>query len=335
MSRISKAKYLLLILGALLLAALIHQVGWNQVIVELKLIGWGLIPFICIHALKEALSTSAWLATFPDTQNCNWWKLYCITWAGSAISKIYHTGILGGETTKVVLMRRDVSTQEGIASVIIAKLAEASAQILFILTGIFFVFRMLEFPERLETALLIALALLVTSVLLFGIYQRKGLLGAAISLLAMTPLPKHLIIKMRQRTGVLDESIRTYYRSRPRAFWGAVSLNLFRQLLDLAQVQLVLSLMGVPGGFLRCFFISVFSALVNSLFFFIPGRLGAQEGGKILIAGALGMSPAQGLTLGIVSRLCQIIWSLLGLLVLFLWQGTVSNKGSLKNGDLI
>ena len=58
-------KYLFLFLGALFFVFLVRKVGWNQLVKELYLIGWGLIPFISIHALKEALNTSAWQAAFP------------------------------------------------------------------------------------------------------------------------------------------------------------------------------------------------------------------------------------------------------------------------------
>ena len=238
--------------------------------------------------------------------------------------------MLGGEITKVILVRKEVTAQEGIASVLIAKLAESFAKVLFILTGIFLIFSMLDVPSIMEAGLLIAFVILVLTILAFWVLQRKGLLGSLINVLEKTPLPSRLIVRLRQQTEVLDEHMRTYHRSQLGTFWRAVCLHLVRSLLDLIQIQLILFLMGVSGGFFRCFYISAFSALVSALFFFVPGRLGAQEGGKVLIAKVLGMTAAQGVTLGIVSRLAQIIWSLLGLVVLLLWKKCFQDKDTVE-----
>jgi hypothetical protein len=40
--------------------------------------------------------------------------------------------------------------------------------------------------------------------------------------------------------------------------------------------------------------------------------LSAQEGGKVFIAKTLGLTTAQGLTLGIVARTTDIVWAILG-----------------------
>ena len=55
---------------------------------------------------------------------------------------------------------------------------------------------------------------------------------------------------------------------------------------------------------------------IDALFFFVPAKAGVQEGGKALIFRLLGLDPAKGLVLGIVRRLRELTWSLIGLVVL-------------------
>ena len=81
----------------------------------------------------------------------------------------------------------------------------------------------------------------------------------------------------------------------------------------MTKIYLVLSILGAPSGFQTCFYIMIFSSLVDVFFIFIPGRLGIQEGGKVFIAKTLGLTATQGLTLGIVSRITDIIWAVLGM----------------------
>ena len=53
--------------------------------------------------------------------------------------------------------------------------------------------------------------------------------------------------------------------------------------------------------------------------FAIPGALGVQEGGYLLLGGALGLSPDQALALSLLRRLRELT---LGALGLFLWRAT-------------
>jgi uncharacterized membrane protein YbhN (UPF0104 family) len=328
------ARNLFLILGGVLLLLLLRGVGWEQIVREMRLVGWGLIPYLGIHALKEALTTSAWKAALPEYRQGSWWKLYLIIWVGATVNKIYHTGFLGGDITRVVLVRKDVSTSQGVASVIIVKLAEAVAQIIFILSGIFLLFEVLDLPRVLETALVASFLLLTFSVMIFWLVQRRGFLDLSLFLLRLLPLPEEASGKLHKKAQQVDEAVRAYHRERPGALWKAVGLYLARLTLNLAQFQLILFLLGVPGGWKRCFVISVFTILLNTLFFFIPGRLGIQEGGKVVIARALGMTTSQGLTLGIVSRLTQVSWSLMGFVVLLFWPRIFRGEESHAGGEV-
>jgi hypothetical protein len=111
-----------------------------------------------------------------------------------------------------------------------------------------------------------------------------------------------------------------YHNTKATQFGMAVGIYLFRRFLHVVQVQLVLYLLNVPGGFRYSFLITVFSSLIDALFFFVPGRIGSHEGGRLLISKTLGMTTAQGLTIGVISRLNQIIWSLLGFGILMFWK---------------
>ena len=66
----------------------------------------------------------------------------------------------------------------------------------------------------------------------------------------------------------------------------------------------------------RAVTIEVLSVAIDALLFFVPAKAGTQEGGKVLIFHLLGLDPAKGLALGIVRRLRELSWSMVGLIVL-------------------
>jgi hypothetical protein len=58
------------------------------------------------------------------------------------------------------------------------------------------------------------------------------------------------------------------------------------------------------------------SVLIDGLLFFVPGKVGTQEGGKVLLFAVLGLDPARGLTVGVVRRIRELTYAGLGLAAL-------------------
>ena len=62
--------------------------------------------------------------------------------------------------------------------------------------------------------------------------------------------------------------------------------------------------------------IEAFSVLLNFVLFMVPGSIGVQEGGKLLIFAALGLPVSAGLSLGVAFRLNSLATMAAGLAVL-------------------
>ncbi len=54
--------------------------------------------------------------------------------------------------------------------------------------------------------------------------------------------------------------------------------------------------------------------------FFIPGSLGAQDGGNLLLVTAFGYSEVAGITFALLRRFREIVWIVIGLICLA-WLG--------------
>jgi uncharacterized membrane protein YbhN (UPF0104 family) len=74
--------------------------------------------------------------------------------------------------------------------------------------------------------------------------------------------------------------------------------------------------------------------LIEGALFFVPGKVGVQEGGKVLIFTALGFTAATGLTVGVAMRLNYLAITLLGLLMLAVLQVTSTPDRDVTDGTL-
>ena len=55
---------------------------------------------------------------------------------------------------------------------------------------------------------------------------------------------------------------------------------------------------------------------MDAIVFFVPAKAGAQEGGKILAFTLVGLPAATGLAFGLLRRARELVWALLGYLLL-------------------
>ena len=72
---------------------------------------------------------------------------------------------------------------------------------------------------------------------------------------------------------------------------------------------------------------------VSSAAFFVPGALGVQEGGFVLIGGALGLDPATSLALAGSRRIRDLIVFLPGLVAWQVAESTETSRGIVRSGD--
>ena len=69
-------------------------------------------------------------------------------------------------------------------------------------------------------------------------------------------------------------------------------------------------------NFLHSILILSFTTLFANLIGFLPMQLGVQEGGFLISIAAMGLSPAVGIFVSIICRVREIVWIVIGLLLM-------------------
>ena len=82
------------------------------------------------------------------------------------------------------------------------------------------------------------------------------------------------------------------------------------------EVYVILYFIGPPADVLTSIAIATLAVVIKGGTFFIPGSIGAQEGGYLLLLMAYGYSDVAGITFAIVRRVRELVWIIIGLICL-------------------
>jgi hypothetical protein len=201
------------------------------------------------------------------------------------------------------------------ASVLVAKLTQTVGLLIFVVGGLLIVLDEFRFPAAATWGLFASLVLFAAVLAGLLVLQRRGLLAPAIrfaqrwrSFQFLAPLASPL-----QR---IDAEMARVHRESP----GRITLSTAAFALGFAygtiETYLILWFFGIPVTFKLALAVEVLGVVLNNLMFFVPLRAGTQEAGKALVFALLGLSPAQGLAAGVIYRIRELTWALIGLAIL-------------------
>src|ERR671919_2979032 len=236
-------KTVLFVLGGALLAVLVYYVGTEPILETLRRLAWWQFVLVCLpYALITAADTLGWRFAFARDR-APFWRLYGARLAGEALNLVTAVGAVGGEAAKAWLVRRDVTYEESVPSVIIAKTTITMAQALFLLIGLGLAWILLPVGSDIARGMawLLVLELLAVS----------GFLGAQLTgLVARGGRLLRLFGAIGDATSAeaLDRALRGYYRTQWRRLTLSVGFHLLGWLLGALEAALMLWALGVDSS---------------------------------------------------------------------------------------
>ncbi len=316
-------RYLLSFLGLLILSLLIWHVGPGNIYDAAARLGPVALVVILVPSLAMYLVEAyGWRITLgPTGRNVPFRHVLAIRTAGEVVNMTM-PAYVGGEPLKAYLLQKHgVPMVDGLASVVIAKTTMTIAQILFILVGIALGFWLLGTNG--SSGQIAAGGLLSAGILLFGIagfvlVQRHGLFTSLLTLLRRCGLRIALLEAKADKLKALDETILNFYTHHQSTFYASTGLYLLGWLAEALEVFVIIYYLGGPATALSALSIGALSVLIKGGTFFIPGSLGAQDGGNLLLLQAFGYSDVTGITFALLRRFRELVWIGVGLVCLAL-----------------
>jgi hypothetical protein len=162
-----------------------------------------------------------------------------------------------------------------------------------------------------RAGVLAAVLLVLAGILAFFALQRGGRLATLLTNLRLVRwLGGRAVAERLARGGrEVDRRLAHFHAERRPAFLASFGLHLAGTALGAVQLAVFLRLLGPPHDLatvLSIFLIGVASDLVA---FFVPARLGAQEGSRMLATSLAGVGAELGLLFSLALRAEQLFWA--------------------------
>lgn len=304
-----------LLLGIAILVLVLASHDLMAVFGALAAAGWRLGWVLMWRVLSIFASAAAWFCLFRPAFRPGYSFLVLGRWIAESINHLLPALQVGGDMVRArlayLLARRQglpLSGATAAAVQVIDITCALSAQVILVIIG----FLQLWLRGALSPLLtLIGVALTLLPLVLLLAVQRRDVLRGTMGVLGKSGLRRFL-----QSIEEAGENLAAAFHDlhgRKGALVLALAWHLGAGLIRIGETWSALRVFGHPISLGDAMLIDVMTGAARSMAFFIPGALGAQESGILLICSIVGVDPSLALALALAKRARDVILGLPGL----------------------
>jgi putative membrane protein len=306
----------LLSIGALLFVGVLLSQDLPAIAATLAQAGWALLLVALFHLLPLVIDAIAIRVLFKPGSSRNPLRDSLLArWVGESANSLMPAGQVGGPVLMSRhLAERGMPMEEAAAAITVSTTLQSFAQIAFALLGVVVVgmqtSRFSAAPLR-DTAL-IASAFLAVQVCGFYLIQRRGLFSRLMRAVRRFSRKRDWSQWVAQAQAI-DVAVQdTHRRNGPVTV--SFLLSLIGWIVGTGEVYLIAWFLGAPVSWRDAFVLESLGQAIRGAGFAIPGALGVQEGGYLLLAPLAGLAPDTALALSLAKRTRELLLGLPGLL---------------------
>lgn len=312
---VAPTAYVGLALGVVLFTVLIAYQGAWEVGGALAAAGPGLLVVALFHLIPMLANALGWRCLFEPRRRLSVGAMLRARWIGESVNGLLPVLQVGGNVVKAQLVAaRGVDAATAGATVVVDVMLMVSSQVVFTVLGTVVLVALAGGTELAGRALTgaAAMAMLVAG---FFAAQQRGMFGGLArrlgGLFGSAPGGAFTL-----NATALDAAVRALYRQ-PRAVVAGGAWHLTSWIVGAGEVWLALRFLGHPVGFEQALLLESLGQAVRTAAFLVPGALGVQEGGYLVLGSVLGLAPETALALSLAKRVREIVLGVPGLVA---WQ---------------
>jgi putative membrane protein len=271
-------------------------------------VGWWILLIAALHLPQILFAVLGWRALFEKPRP-GLWLLFRIRWVRDSVNTLLPVAKLGGDVVRIrLLSRRGVRLPIVASSTVVDVFLEVATQIAFTLGAVILLLASSQAEDVSQLALgTCAGAVVVAGILIAG--QRLGALKLVERLAARGGVWSRLNI-----LSGLHAEVGELCRHPKRIFLSA-GFHFTAWFLGTFETFAAMELVGLHAVVREALIIEALGHAVRAAGLAIPGAMGVQEGGYLVICAIFGIGPEQALALALIHRIREVILGAPGLLL--------------------
>ena len=239
-----------------------------------------------------------------------------LRWIREAVNNLLPLAQIGGEFVVArLLQKRGVRLAQAVGGTIADLMLEMGTQVLFTVLGLVLLVRLVGHSEVSDIA---TRALLIATLVVAGAFVALWLGLAGVIERAVLRLGRSFGWPATGQIGGLHDALTGCFRAPGRVTLAAL-WHLISWLLGGIEVCLILHFFGIDIGIGPGLIIESLGQALKAVGFAVPGAIGVQEGGYVVVCRLLGIEPQTAIALSLVKRVREAV---LGIPGLILWHRT-------------
>lgn len=289
---------------------------------NLQRAGWWFFAVVLIWVPQYLLNAMSWGVILREGTRKNpmpFLKLLKYTISGYSLNYVTPIGLLGGEPYRIMVLTPYVGGTRATSSVILYAMMHIFSHFVFWAFSI--LLYIVLYVKEIHVLMAVFL-ILVASFCSLGIYffmkgYRNGLAMKTLHFIGHIPGLKRwsrkFIETRRDKIEEIDSQISELHAQSRKTFYLSLFLEFSSRVVGCMEIWFIFMILTDTPSFWNCILIQAFTSLFANIFFFMPMELGAREGGFALAVGGLSMSGAFGVFAGLLTRVRELIWIVIGI----------------------
>lgn len=309
------------IIGIALLVVMLLSLDmpFSEICANICKASYWLLFNIALWAVIYLMNAASWYAIINDKEHTrvSFLHVYRLTISGYVLNYVTPLGLLGGEPYRVMELAPYVGRAKATSSVILYSMMHVFSHFWFWLLGV--VLMIVMYPLDWALGMLLAglsvICLLVIYFFMKG--YRNGLVVKIFHVLSYIPYvnrwSRRFFDSHAEALQRVDIQIAALHAQHKRTFYLSLGLELLARIISSLEIYVLMRILMPEVTVVDSILIMAFSSLLSNLMFFMPMQIGAREGSIALVSGRLHLTAGYGLFTGILCRLREICWIVIGL----------------------
>jgi hypothetical protein len=303
-----------LILTAIGIALLIWQVrkvGTADIQRGFTEVGWGFLVILALSLARFVLRSAAWMTVADERTSLV--TVTAATIGGDAIGNLTPFSLAVSEPSKALYLRDELPLGRSLAALTAENVFYSLSVALFIVLGTGTMLTRVGLPQDVREYGLISLGLMIAVLAggLWIVWRNPPAVSAILHRLSWLRLGG-LVDRVRR----FEETTYAFVRQSPGRLAVVIACQTAFHALSVLESYWTLWLLTGTWSLLDAFILDTFSRIVAVVARPVPLKAGVDEVSTAMVATAVGLTPAIGVTLALIRKARILVWAALGMLLM-------------------